>query len=94
MRPPAARPDITMPYHENRWELLFLHVQADAIRCSPLSPSAPHGKSYGYWKTFENHWKTSFLHVWQKHFQRVRMVCPVRCTEKLEWPCRGGAEKA
>ena len=20
MRPPAARPDITMPYHENHWE--------------------------------------------------------------------------
>ena len=73
---------------------MFLHVRPDAIRCSPLSPSAPHGKSYGYWKTLENHWKASFLHVWQKHFQRVRMVCPVRCPEELEWALPGRRRKS
>ena len=34
----------------------FLHVRADCIRCILLRPSAPHGKSYGYWKTLENQW--------------------------------------
>ena len=34
-----------------------MHVRADCIRCILLRPSAPHGKSYGYWKTLENHWE-------------------------------------
>ena len=35
----------------------FLHVRTDAMQCRPLSPSAEHEKSYGYWKTFENQWE-------------------------------------
>ena len=35
----------------------FLYVRADGIGCIPLRASAPHGKSYGYWKTLENHWE-------------------------------------
>ena len=35
----------------------FLHVRADGLQYIPLRPSAPHGKSYGYWKTLENQWE-------------------------------------
>ena len=36
--------------------------------------------------------ETSLLHVLQKHFQRVGIVCPVRCPENGMGPA-GGAEK-
>ena len=34
------------------------------------------------------------LHVWQKHSQRVRMVCPVRCPGRLEWALLGRHRKS
>ena len=61
MRPPAARPEITMAYLGNHWKMNVFHVRAAAIRCGPLSPSAPPGKSYGYCKTLKIIGKTCFF---------------------------------
>ena len=40
MRPPAARPGITMPYHENHWEIIGFCMSGQmaygAFRCVPL----------------------------------------------------------
>ena len=40
MRPPAARPGITMPYHENHWKIIGFcmsgQMDYSAFRCVPL----------------------------------------------------------
>ena len=93
--PPAARPGITMPYHENHWGInsfrMSRQMECSAFRCVPLPRMRTLMVLGNPWKTTG---KARFLHVWQKHFQRERMGCPVRCPEKLEWSLQGRRRKS
>ena len=94
MRPPAARPEITMAYLGNHWKMNVFSCPGSCNTVRSAESLCAAWEILWLLENLGNRWKTCFLHVWQNHFQRVRMGCPVRCAEKLEWSLQGRHRKS
>ena len=94
MRPPAARPEITMAYLGNHWKMNVFSCPGSCNTVRSAESLCAAWEILWLLENLGNHWKTCFLHVWQNHFQPVRMGCPVRCPEKMEWSLQGRRRKS
>ena len=72
---------------------MFFHVRAAAIRCGPLSPSAPPGKSYGYWKTLKIVGKTCFFACVAEPFPTGAYGVPRALSRKIGMVPAGEAQE-